>query len=400
MQSTKDSLLRVAPLTELQAKGIVVVKGGGHTIAVVAHDGRVSAVDNRCPHMGFPLHKGTVQDGILTCHWHHARFDLCSGCTFDLFADDVPAYDTEVRDGIVFVASHPRQGNRRDYYLRRLQDGMQQGISLIQAKCLIGLMQSGVEHRDIVRQVALFGLHNRDDWQAGITSLTAMANLVPRLKEETAYLALYQGTRRVAADAAGQAPRRQRQALETRDHSLETLKRWLRYWTLVRQRDGAERTLLTAVENGAAPEQLADLLFTAITDRYYSAVGHLLDFSNKAFELLDLIGWQHAREVLPSIVAQLVSSRGGEESNSWRHPVDLVPPLQEVGREIVELFEKGKGKRWSGERELSAQLLGEDPLKIIKALKEAIRSGAQPQQLSKSLAYAAAMRIAHFGTAN
>ena len=48
----------------------------------------VRAVDNRCPHMGFPLHRGTLRDGILTCHWHHARFDLESGGTFDQFADE------------------------------------------------------------------------------------------------------------------------------------------------------------------------------------------------------------------------------------------------------------------------------------------------------------------------
>jgi nitrite reductase/ring-hydroxylating ferredoxin subunit len=54
------------------------------------------AFDNRCPHMGFPLDRGSVEDGILTCHWHHARFDLASGCTFDLWADDVPICPVEV----------------------------------------------------------------------------------------------------------------------------------------------------------------------------------------------------------------------------------------------------------------------------------------------------------------
>jgi nitrite reductase/ring-hydroxylating ferredoxin subunit len=32
--------------------------------------------------MGFPLDRGSIEDGILTCHWHRARFDLASGCTF------------------------------------------------------------------------------------------------------------------------------------------------------------------------------------------------------------------------------------------------------------------------------------------------------------------------------
>src|SRR5207245_144126 len=124
MQNTQATFIRVAPLTELQQKGCFVVRGADRPIAVFAYDGRISAVDNRCPHLGFPLSRGTVQDGILTCHWHHARFDLQSGCTFDLFADDVPAYEVEVRDGIVYVATTQRQAKPREYYFRRLNEGM------------------------------------------------------------------------------------------------------------------------------------------------------------------------------------------------------------------------------------------------------------------------------------
>jgi nitrite reductase/ring-hydroxylating ferredoxin subunit len=47
---------------------------------------RTFATINRCPHMGFPLDRGSDDDGILTCHWHHARLDPESGCTFDLWA--------------------------------------------------------------------------------------------------------------------------------------------------------------------------------------------------------------------------------------------------------------------------------------------------------------------------
>src|SRR6516165_949256 len=109
MDSSGHPFLRVAPLSELKQNGVMVVRGADRPIAVYAHNDQVSAVDNRCPHLGFPLHRGSVQDGILTCHWHHARFDLCSGCTFDLWADDAPAYDVELRDGIVYVSNLPRR---------------------------------------------------------------------------------------------------------------------------------------------------------------------------------------------------------------------------------------------------------------------------------------------------
>lgn len=393
-------LLHVATLDELTRKGVIVVHGADRPIAVWHHEGKVFAVDNRCPHLGFPLHRGSVKDGILTCHWHHARFDLCSGCTFDLFADDVPAYQTEVRDGEVYVHPHPRQDDRRDYYVRRLIDGMQQNISLIQAKSLIALLRNGADHRAILRHVALFGVEHRDDWASGLTTLTAMANLVPHLGEETAYLALYQGTRRTAADCAGQAPRRRRHALDTGDLPFDTLMRWLRYWTLVRQRDGAERTLLTAVSNGMGHEELAALLFTAATERPFAAGGHLLDFINKAFELLDLIGFEHADQVWPALVSQLVTSRGGEEDNSFRHPVDLIPPMQKAGEQLPALLQQGRNKTWANERQLAQAMLGDEPLAIIEAISQAIRDGARPWQLTKALAYAAAMRVARFGASN
>ena len=60
--------------------------------------------------MGFPLDRGTVSDGILTCHWHHARFDLSSGGTFDPFADDVRAFPVTVADGQVWVDPSPPEG--------------------------------------------------------------------------------------------------------------------------------------------------------------------------------------------------------------------------------------------------------------------------------------------------
>jgi nitrite reductase/ring-hydroxylating ferredoxin subunit len=53
--------------------------------------------------MGFPLDLGSADDGILTCHWHHARFDHESGCAFDLWADDLPICPVEVRNGEIWV---------------------------------------------------------------------------------------------------------------------------------------------------------------------------------------------------------------------------------------------------------------------------------------------------------
>ena len=54
-------------LGELKAKGRLVVHGPHRPILVVHDKDRVFALDNRCPHMGFPLDRGSVEDGTLTC---------------------------------------------------------------------------------------------------------------------------------------------------------------------------------------------------------------------------------------------------------------------------------------------------------------------------------------------
>ncbi len=103
MDYRSDSFVRAARLNDVRAAGRVSVRVAGRSLALFFHDGRVYAVDNRCPHMGFPLHRGTVRDGILTCHWHHARFDLQSGGTFDQFADEARVFPVEIRNGEVWV---------------------------------------------------------------------------------------------------------------------------------------------------------------------------------------------------------------------------------------------------------------------------------------------------------
>jgi nitrite reductase/ring-hydroxylating ferredoxin subunit len=400
MDAQNNEFAVAGSLDDLKAKGRLVLHGNHAPLLVVCDGGRVFAIDNRCPHMGFPLERGSVEDGILTCHWHHARFDLASGCTFDPWADDVPTCPVEIRDGEVWVKTSFAHADPAAHWRRRLADGLAHDLSLVIAKSVQGELAANVPRADIVRQVALFGADNRDGWSTGLTILTALANLMPLLSDEDAYLALFHGARRVAEDCDGEAPRRERTPLGSRPDAA-TLKAWLRRWTKVRHREAAERTLLTAIAAGAAPAVLADILVPAETERAFADSGHSLDFINKAFECLDLIGWEHAACVLPTLVGQMVAARGAEESTAWRQPVDLIALCADAVNELPQLFAAGRGAHgWSDHARLAEELLGDDAVAIIEALKAAIRAGAAPADLGRSLAYAAALRVARFGTSN
>ena len=179
------------------------------------------------------------------------------------------------------------------------------------------------------------------------------------------------------------------------------LKRWLQRWTNVRHREGAERTLLTAIAEGLSPGALADALLGAETERAFADTGHSLDFINKAFECLDLIGWDHAAAVLPTVVGQMVAARGAEELTAWRQPVDLLRCVRRQPPTAGAIRCSAKTAHgWTDHAALARELLHDEPDRIIDALKEAIRAGAAPVDLTQSLAYGAALRVARFGNAN
>jgi hypothetical protein len=159
--------------------------------------------------------------------------------------------------------------------------------------------------------------------------------------------------------------------------------------------------LLTAVAAGASPAALAGVLLAASTDRVFADGGHALDFTNKAFECLDLIGWEHADGVLPTVIGQMVAARGAEEATAWRQPIDLVALCADAAAELPGLFAAASGKRaWSDHAALAQALLGDDAIAIIDAVKAAITDGASATDLGRSLAYAGALRLARFGSAN
>jgi nitrite reductase/ring-hydroxylating ferredoxin subunit len=401
MDIAASDFVRAGTLEELNAKKRLVVHGRHRPILVVEENGRVFALDNRCPHMGFPLDRGSVDDGILTCHWHHARFELASGCTFDLWADDLPICPVEIRaGGEIWVKPVFGDADPVGHWRGRLAAGLAHNLNLVVAKAVHGQLAADEPPSAVLRQAALFGARNRDGWDTGLTILTALGALLPYLSEEDTQLALFHGARRVAADCDGAAPRRERAPL-TSAPELATLKGWLRRWVAVRHRDAAERTVLTAIDRGASPAALADLLFAAETDRAYADGGHSFDFINKAFECLDLVGWRHAADLLPSIVGQMAAARGADERTAWRQPVDLIVLCQEAALELPQLFALRRNRRcWAEHAMLAESLLRDDPTAIIAALTAAARDGASAADAGRALAYAAALRVARFGTAN
>jgi nitrite reductase/ring-hydroxylating ferredoxin subunit len=52
---------------------------GRREIVLCEVDGEIYALDAICTHEDLPLDGGEVEDGIIECPWHGARYEACTG---------------------------------------------------------------------------------------------------------------------------------------------------------------------------------------------------------------------------------------------------------------------------------------------------------------------------------
>jgi nitrite reductase/ring-hydroxylating ferredoxin subunit len=396
--------VRAGSRTELEQKGQLLTKLGPLPVVVFADDGELFAIEDRCPHMGFPLHRGTVECGLVTCHWHHARFDLASGGTLDPWADDTRAFDVVVDGDDVYVEA--RTDNEIARLHQRLREGLEDNLTLVIAKSVLGLLEHGEAPQAILRTALDFGTRYRSDgWGAGLTVLVAMTNVLPLLDEEDRGVALVHALRFVARDTAGRAPRFPVAPLPGDALPVERVEQWYRRFIDTRSGDSAERALRTLVDQGTALDAVERVMMAAVSDHVFIDEGHTLDFTNKAFEALAAVGGDDGKSgiVLTSLVGGTAMADRSEEGSEWQYPHDL---LALVARASAELAGEphGRGRANGSARpdagELAWQLLGDDPEAVVDALLAAFHAGLSDEELGRAVAYAAALRITRFHTQN
>ena len=95
--------VRVASLSELPSEGL------GHAVKVerldlplFQWDERVYAIEDLCPHLGFPLSVGIMQAGEVICSWHGWHVRLEDG-TCRREREKAKVWEVDVRGEDVFV---------------------------------------------------------------------------------------------------------------------------------------------------------------------------------------------------------------------------------------------------------------------------------------------------------
>lgn len=71
--------VQIGVIGEMESGDMRAVQVNGREVLVARVGNEYFATDNRCPHMGGNLSRGTLQGTIVTCPRHGSRFDLSGG---------------------------------------------------------------------------------------------------------------------------------------------------------------------------------------------------------------------------------------------------------------------------------------------------------------------------------
>ncbi|WP_437612203.1 Rieske (2Fe-2S) protein [Sorangium sp. So ce834] len=414
----KPDWIDLGPLSEFPAEEPVLRKDdAGRRFACVLRGGEVHALDDRCPHQGYPLSEGALRGGVLTCAWHNWKFDVASGaCTFG--GEPVRRYATRVDGGRVLLnravdtaaevrrlVASLREAILRDDPARALRDGLRLGA--------LGLhrMETGLGSLHLAFEVLAKDGAERAEYgfDHGLALLSDLCAWVERgwVPAEEAFV--------VAAHAIGEAsarlgPRGKGAGRATARSPLARIVDFeldepakVSEALAAERRDEAEARMRELVEvRGAAGARRALLPFVA---QHLYDYGHGAIFLAKALELAERFS-SAADEVLAASTVQL----------AWATADTSLPPFAATRAALARLAElplpgaeapagsSGAGpgaaapldpaERAAFEAEV---LAGERP--AVEATVRWLARGAGPLALLVAIGHAAAVRLARFDSA-
>ena len=300
----------------------------GRTIALFYTNGAYYATDNQCPHMGFPLVRGLVRRGVVTCDWHGRSFDLAGGGCFHSQCDDVRVFQTEVREDSVWIRFEAEPESRREAWLRLLWEGLLNDDTWTMSKAIAQLLHATVPEDDIVEIIMRHvGRHiaSSHDLDAGddVSRLINGLKVGQRYEGEDRLIALAIAAR----SAAGPAADRNENVLMPPPYDWDRTASWVRNFSRDRMGNRIERCLYTASKQGDG-DHILPLLFECAVEPHFLDFGDSLISLAYLAELQELFGWERAGELIYNLGAKLIGQPRQEPERFRRDAVTRMRELQ------------------------------------------------------------------------
>lgn len=74
-----SDFVKVAELNDLNDGDLMPIEVDGEPICLAKVNGSMYAFTDNCTHISGPLNEGELEGEVLTCPWHGAQFNVCTG---------------------------------------------------------------------------------------------------------------------------------------------------------------------------------------------------------------------------------------------------------------------------------------------------------------------------------
>jgi nitrite reductase/ring-hydroxylating ferredoxin subunit len=393
--------VRAAGLDEIPAQGGKLFRYLDKRIALFRTKRGVFALDNRCPHEGYALVRGVVGDGILTCEWHNWKFRLDDGaCLFG--GEPVRSYPVELRGTEVYVdVTDPTPETLAPRLFASLIEALGDVDVYRVARDTMRLRRIGTPLAELVREGVNYGAPRAEyGWNHSLATLADCLNIAAMFEGPVKALPVVQGLS-VVSQTEVRRPARPRPEPVEPVAALGSVEEALAaYPRLVDEErvDEAEGLLRGLLAAGIDPARIRHALLAAVTD-HFLGYGHPMIYTQKAFELLDQIGWSEADTVLgPLVPATALSTRYDrlpymrEFVSAWK-AADLDLGALLAGQRRDRADHEGNGFDRVG---LRRDLLDGSPADTLDGLRHGLEAGTPVPVLLDEVAAAAAERLGRF----
>jgi nitrite reductase/ring-hydroxylating ferredoxin subunit len=381
---------RCGRLDELAIGAMKLARVHGRQIVLVRTSTGVHALDNACPHQGYGLATGTLTltpdtdgcpdaDALVTCLWHNWKFRTSDGnCV--LGEESVAAHSVRIVGGEIIVDVRvPGAVELRTVLWPSLRSAVERNYEGQIARDTTRLLLHGATPAELIAAGICIGAPKAD---YGIGHETAMAADCLAIAESRAgddrVLPIVQALTGIAETTRD----RQERVVPARRADLDIAEA-----IAAEDVDGAMAAAVGALMSGRPADAICSSFIHAAASHHYD-YGHGAIYTQKAFELLDRIGWTHAIDVLPHLAAAL----------AWGTREDTLPYMRKAQRTIadadLDAMAAASDRRATGWRHdnLVAALLDEQDAPMDACL-AAVTAGAGVDGLLDAVSLAASHRL-------
>jgi nitrite reductase/ring-hydroxylating ferredoxin subunit len=371
------------------------VKVDGRSIALFQHQGGFYATDNQCPHMGYPLTRGRVRNGVLTCDWHGWSYDMRGGGCFTGGCDDLDTFPVDVRDGAIYVDVSSGGSKRRDAHFLLLKDGLLSEDNWTLSKAIAIMLAKGVSEQDTLKLVVQhLGRHiaterGANDGGREMAMLVNGVKVARHYPPEDRLIPLMMA----ATGASGTAGDRPAVQPLPPPVTWEKLQNWIRVFSADKAWEGIEKCLITARRLGGHHDQIFPLLYECALEPFF--LGHTQNLPLLGFltELLEEFGWDQAEELVCNLAAKILGRDRGAPEELRLAAITMFEPIHAMIDELASPSSIVPSGAYD-EDALSNGLVSGDLNQTFNAISDALKARVGIDRIVTTMVLLAADRMA------